>query len=189
VTESPLTIYTIGHSTRPWEEFGTLLEEHRITRLVDVRAYPSSRRHPQFNSASLEASLSAVGIDYVHERALGGRRAPRRDSSNTAWRNDAFRGYADYMETDEFGAALDRLVHLAAARPTAIMCAEAVPWRCHRSLISDALVARGLRVLHILDGRAGPHKLTAFARIIDGRVSYATPDQQNDLFEGASALS
>ncbi len=162
-----------------------MLSEHGIRVLVDVRRFPASRRHPQFGREALAASLAAAGIEYVHEPDLGGRRAARPDSQHTAWRVEAFRGYADHMETPEFAAALERLMRRAAGTPTAILCAEAVPWRCHRRLISDALVARGVEVLHILGpGHAGPHELDANARVLPGgRLLYAGPaGDQPSLF-------
>ncbi len=158
---------------------------------MDVRRYPASRRHPQFSRDALAASLARAGIEYVHEPALGGRRAARPDSQHTAWRVEAFRGYADYMETAEFGAALERLKQRAAGTTTAILCAEAVPWRCHRRLISDALVARGLEVLHILGpGHAEPHELDPNARVLpDGRLLYAGPaGDQPSLFTNVRQL-
>jgi uncharacterized protein (DUF488 family) len=178
-------VFTIGHSTRLIEPFLELLAEHDIRRLVDVRRYPGSRRHPQFSRDALAASLAAAGVEYVHEPDLGGRRAARPDSPHTAWRVEAFRGYADHMETPEFGAALERLIRCAAGTPTAILCAEAVPWRCHRRLISDALLAQGVEVLHILGpGRADPHELDPNARILPGgRLLYAGPaGDQPSLF-------
>jgi uncharacterized protein (DUF488 family) len=179
-------IYTAGHSTRPIEELLALLAEHGVTTLVDVRRYPGSRRYPQFSRDALAASLEAAGIGYVHEPGLGGRRPARADSPHTAWRVDAFRGYADYMETPEFQAALERLLHRAEGDTVVILCAEAVPWRCHRRLISDALVARGNDVLHILSrGRADPHELDPNARVLPGgRLLYAgTEGDQPSLFE------
>jgi uncharacterized protein (DUF488 family) len=169
------TVFTIGHSTRSIQELLDLLTAHGVRLLVDVRRFPASRRHPQFSRDALASSLAAAGIGYVHEPDLGGRRAARPDSQHTAWRVEAFRGYADHMETAEFGAALERLMHRAADTPTVILCAEAVPWRCHRRLISDALVARGVQVLHILSpGRAEPHELDPNARILPGgRLLYA----------------
>jgi len=163
-----------------------LLTEHGIQVLVDVRRFPASRRHPQFAREALAASLAGAGIEYIHEPDLGGRRAARPDSQHTAWRVEAFRGYADYMESSEFTAALERLIERAAGTPTAILCAEAVPWRCHRRLISDALVARGVQVLHILGpGHAKPHELDPNARILaDGSLLYAGPaGDQASLFE------
>ncbi len=146
-------IYTIGHSTRELPEFLGLLREHGVGTLADIRRYPGSKRFPHFSKDSLERELSANGIAYVHMPELGGRRKPRPDSVNTAWRNDQFRAYADYMATAEFRQAVDAL--LAIAGTTAIMCAEAVPWRCHRNLVADELTRRGLDVLHII----GPHSV------------------------------
>ncbi len=157
-----------------------MLRAHGVETLVDVRTVPRSGHNPQFNSDALPAALAAAGIEYLHMPALGGLRRPRKDSPNLAWRNESFRGYADYMQTPEFAAALDRLVELSRARRAAIMCAEAVPWRCHRSLIADALAARGIAVEHIMsEAAAKPHTVTSFARIEDGRVSY--PPEQPGL--------
>ena len=164
---APPPLFTAGHSTRPIEELIGLLAEHRVELLVDVRRFPGSRRHPQFSRDALAGSLGASRIDYLHEPDLGGRREPRPDSPNTAWRVAAFRGYADYMEAPQFAAALDRLLRRAAESRTAIMCAEAVPWRCHRRLIADAATVRGIEVLHILaPGRAERHQLDAKARVV-----------------------
>ena len=167
-------IYTIGHSTREIAEFLGLLAAHRVTQVVDVRRYPASRRHPQFARDALATALEQTGIHYHHEADLGGRRAARRDSANTAWRSAAFRGYADYMETPEFEDALERLRELARTRPTAILCAEAVPWRCHRQLIADALVARGEEMRHILGAaRVDLHRLSPHAQVLPGgRLRY-----------------
>jgi uncharacterized protein (DUF488 family) len=174
-------IYTIGHSTREFGPFLDLLRAHGVTRVWDVRRYPVSRRHPQFAQEALARGLAEAGIAYRHEVDLGGRRAARRDSLNTAWRSPAYRGYADYMETAPFQAALARLIAAARPQPTAILCAEAVPWRCHRQLIADALVARGELVGHILDtARLEPHLLSAHAQILGGtlvRYSPGPPDQ------------
>jgi len=168
-----LPILTIGHSTRPIDEFIELLRQHGVERLVDIRTIPRSRRNPQFNSEALAKSLEDKGIGYVHLKELGGLRHPRRDSLNTGWRNAGFRGYADYMQTAEFEEALRRLLGLCEGKRCAAMCAEAVPWRCHRSLLADALVARGIPVEHILSGgRRDVHSLTPFARIENGRVIY-----------------
>ncbi len=173
-------ILTIGHSTRTIEEFIAMLRAHGVEALVDVRTVPRSLRNPQFNSGALAGALAAAGIDYLHMPTLGGLRRPRKDSPNLAWRNESFRGYADYMQTPGFAAALDRLIEFARARRTAIMCAEAVPWRCHRSLIADALAARGVAVEHIMsEAAAKPHTVTSFARIEDGRVTY--PPEQPGL--------
>ncbi len=169
----PPAIHTIGHSTRELDAFLGLLEAHGIRHLVDVRTIPRSRRNPQFNRESLPASLAERSIRYTHVAGLGGRRHAKGDSMNTGWRNESFRAYADHMQTDEFRQALDGLVELARREPVAIMCAEAVPWRCHRSLVSDALTARGVPVLHILSvGRAEPHAMTRFARVDGDRVTY-----------------
>ena len=178
-------LFTVGHSTRTIEELLALLTGHGVQTLVDVRRYPGSRRHPQFSRDALAASLEEAGIRYLHAPDLGGRRAARPDSPHTAWRVDAFRGYADYMETPAFQTALERLIRQSAETPTAILCAEAVPWRCHRRLISDALVARGVPVLHILGpGRADPHELDANARVLPGGgLLYAGPEEvQRELF-------
>jgi uncharacterized protein (DUF488 family) len=173
-------IFTVGHSVHELDEFVGLLRRFSIGLLVDVRQYPRSRRVPQFNAEALEHSLPGFGIEYVHMRELGGRRRPRPDSSNGGWENEQFRGYADYMETEEFAAALSRLESLARERPTAIMCAEAQWWRCHRRLVSDALLVRGWRVRHLWpDGRVDDHSLTAFAVVVDGRLSY--PPEQTSL--------
>lgn len=182
-----LTIWTIGHSTRPIEEFVGMLRANGIERLVDVRSHPGSRRHPQFGKDALSASLGAAGIEYVHMPELGGRRKARADSPNTAWRNESFRGYADYTMTEEFGAGLARLIEMAGERPTAIMCAEALWWQCHRGLIADALKVRGARVLHIAGDRApAEHPYTSAASVVDGRLSYAgaAGEKQSGLFEG-----
>jgi uncharacterized protein (DUF488 family) len=170
-------VLTIGHSTRTLDELIALLRAHGVERLADVRAFPRSRRHPQFhpqfNIDTLPAALGAAGIDYHHLPALGGRRAARPDSANTAWREPGFRGYADYMETAAFAGGLVSLLELASRQRVAIMCAEAQPWRCHRSLIADALVARAVPVEHIMGpGARRPHQPPPFARIAAGRVTY-----------------
>jgi uncharacterized protein (DUF488 family) len=168
------TVYTIGHSTRSSEELLALLREAGVERLADVRAFPSSRRHPQFNRDALAGWLGAAGIEYRHMPALGGRRSPVPGSANGGWREVAFQGYADHMRSAEFQGALVALEAAAHESPTAIMCAEAVWWRCHRRLIADALVARGWRVEHlgIGEGRA-VHELTAFAVVgPDGLLTY-----------------
>lgn len=169
-----MRIWTIGHSTRAIDEFISLLKGNEIKLLADVRAFPGSRRYPQFNKEALAKSLNAHGIGYEHFPELGGKRKSRPDSRNTAWRNASFRGYADYMETDQFQRGIDRLLAFAAdAGPTAIMCAEAVWWRCHRSLIADCLKARGVEVLHILGAnKVEPHPYTPAARIVNGELSY-----------------
>jgi uncharacterized protein (DUF488 family) len=167
------TIFTIGHSTRPVEELIALLQAHSIEVLVDVRTVPRSRRNPQFEMDALRTSLSKAGIDYIHMPALGGLRRPRKDSPNTGWQNESFRGYADYMLTAEFQAALNDLQELAQQHITVIMCAEAVPWRCHRSLVADALTVQGWQVLDIISEKApSTHKLMPFLKVEHGRITY-----------------
>jgi uncharacterized protein (DUF488 family) len=166
-------IWTIGHSTRPIKEFLDLLTRQGIRCLVDVRAIPFSRHNPQFNQDALSKSLRTAEITYSHFAALGGRRKSRSDSKNTGWRNASFRGYADYMQTPDFQAALKELALLAAHTPTAIMCAEAVPWRCHRSLIADAFIAQGGTVLEIVgESEPKPHTLPAWATVENGVLTY-----------------
>ncbi len=168
-----MTIYTIGHSTRALDDFLGLLGAHDIKQVADIRTVPKSRRHPQFAGEALARSLPAAGIAYRHFPGLGGLRKPRPDSRNGGWRNESFRGYADYMETDEFERSLDALLSWNVPR-TAIMCAEAVWWRCHRQLVADALVVRGVEVRHIVSTSSAPlHALTDFARAdARGRVRY-----------------
>jgi uncharacterized protein (DUF488 family) len=164
---------TIGHSTHPIEEFVRMLHAHGVETLVDVRTVPRSGHNPQFNREVLPESLREAGIAYVHMPELGGLRHPRRDSVNTGWRNPSFRGYADYMQTPEFALALQRLISLLRASRTAIMCSEAVPWRCHRSLIADAVTVRGIRVEHIMSATAlRPHSLTPFADVDGDKITY-----------------
>jgi len=167
-------VWTIGHSTRSIDGFISLLEENGIKLLADVRSWPGSKRYPQFNKEALAELLSAHGIRYEHLPELGGRRKPKPDSRNTAWRNASFRGYADHMETEEFQNGVTRLLDFASqAGPTAIMCAEAVWWRCHRALISDYLKACAIEVMHILDAnKLEPHPFTSAAHIVDGKLSY-----------------
>jgi uncharacterized protein (DUF488 family) len=168
-----LPVFTIGHSTRPIEDFIALLKAHEIQLLVDVRTVPRSRHNPQFNRDVLPGSLRSANIDYRHMAELGGLRHARKDSTNLAWRNLSFRGFADYMETPEFEKGLADLIEESRIRRTAIMCAEAVPWRCHRALIADALVARGVEVLEISSlTRAQRHKMTPFAQLEGTKVRY-----------------
>ena len=170
-----MTIFTIGHSTRSLDDFIALLHAHGVNRLADIRTVPKSRRHPHFAGAALAQSLPKENIVYRHFPGLGGLRKPRRDSTNTGWRHEGFRGYADYMQTVEFTRALEELIEWARAfqARVAIMCAEAVWWRCHRQLVADALVARGIEVRHIAStSSAPPHTLTDFARVDAERVSY-----------------
>jgi uncharacterized protein (DUF488 family) len=166
-------VWTVGHSTHSLEAFVALVRAHGVTTVADVRKIPRSRRHPHFNVETLPHSLETAGLGYVHLGGLGGLRRERPDSINRAWKNPSFRAYADYMQTEEFARELEGLLALGARQRVAIMCAEAVWWRCHRSLIADALVARGEPVLHILTPeRAEPHVLREFARVDDGRVTY-----------------
>ena len=173
MVENKLQLWTVGHSTRPIEQLIEALRSFEIKVIADVRSFPGSRRYPQFNREQLKVSLAVAGIEYQHFPELGGRRRVRADSHNMAWRNKMFRGYADYMETDEFRAGIARLLEVARARPTAIMCAEAVWWRCHRSLISDYLKAKGVEVMHIMaPGKSETHPITSAARIVNGELSY-----------------
>ncbi|WLQ07335.1 DUF488 domain-containing protein [Arthrobacter oryzae] len=168
-----MTIFTVGHSTHPIGEFIGILKAHGIRKLIDVRTVPKSRHNPQFNGDALAASLRASGITYRRMESLGGLRHARKDSPNGAWRNESFRGYADYMQTEEFSTAIDKLVERGRTSNAAIMCAEAVPWRCHRSLIGDALLVRNIEVLDIMTEKsAKPHTLTSFARVDGNRVWY-----------------
>jgi len=164
------------------EQFVSALKAYAVERLVDVRSIPKSRRVPQFNSDALAASLTNQGIDYVHLKSLGGRRHAKKDSINTGWRNASFRGYADYMATEEFRTGISRLLDLATEKRTAIMCAEAVPWRCHRSLIGDALLTRGVDVEDILSATsARPHQMTPFAKIDGLNITYREDGEQMGL--------
>jgi uncharacterized protein (DUF488 family) len=183
--DTPLSLLTIGHSTRAIEEFIELLEAHGVKQLVDVRTLPRSRRYPHFSMEPLAAALEQRGIAYVHlGKPLGGLRKPRADSVNRALTNEAFRGYADHMATEAFDNGIAELLKLANAGRTTIMCAEAVPWRCHRLLLSDALTARGVNVAHILSlDPPQPHELSRFAHVEDGRVSYPAAD----LFDNAAS--
>ncbi len=173
-------LWTIGHSTRSRDEFLALLQSQDIQRLIDIRRYPGSLRYPHFHSAALAKDLPLAGLRYEEKPTLGGRRTARSDSPNSGWKNASFRGYADYMQTEQFDKALDELITQGAKERTAIMCAEAVPWRCHRSLVADALVVRGWEVLHILGiGQVTPHRLTSFAIVEDGRLIYPAPADQS----------
>jgi uncharacterized protein (DUF488 family) len=179
-------VFTIGHSTREASELIRLLRLNGVDLLMDVRRYPGSRRHPHFNREALAVELEAAGIAYRHMPELGGRREGRADSPNLAWRNAGFRAYADYMGTPEFLAALDQVAGAADRRTVTLMCAEAVPWRCHRNLISDSLTARGIEVRHILtDGPPPVHQLNPAARVgPEGAVTYpAGPAPQHELFD------
>jgi len=166
-------VFTIGHSVRPLEDFLALLRAHAVNGLADIRTVPRSRRHPHFSRDALEASLPAAGVTYRHFAALGGLRKPRRDSTNGGWRHEGFRGYADHMQTPEFAAAIDDLLAFARVHVVAVMCAEAKWWQCHRQLVADALVARGVEVRHIMSAREAPvHAITPFGRVDAGRLTY-----------------
>ena len=167
------TIYTIGHSTRPADEFLPIIKAFAIELLADIRTIPRSRRNPQYDQESLRRFLAEHQVEYVHLPALGGLRQPRNDSTNSGWTNASFRGYADYMQTPEFQRAIEDLMSRAAETGTAIMCAEAVPWRCHRSLVGDALLVRGIHVEDIMAVKSSkPHKLTAWARVEGLEITY-----------------
>jgi uncharacterized protein (DUF488 family) len=175
------TVFTVGHSTLAIERFIALLRIYGIECLADIRSVPRSRHNPQFDAESLSRELEARGTAYVPLAALGGLRHPRKDSPNTGWRNDSFRGYADYMQTQAFAGGLERLIDLSREQRVAIMCAEAVPWRCHRSLVADALTVRGIPVVEILSETSfRAHKLTSFAHIEGTRITY--PAAQSTLF-------
>jgi len=175
-------VFTVGHSTLPIEHFVALLGAYGIERLVDVRALPRSRRHPQFNADALRESLRAANVEYQSLRELGGMRRPRADSPNGGWREEVFRGYADYMQSPEFAQGLERLLALARERRTAIMCAEAAPSHCHRSLVADALVVRGVPVVEILSATEHrPHVLTSFAVVAGTTITY--PAAQRSLLD------
>ncbi|HYM33503.1 MAG TPA: DUF488 domain-containing protein [Candidatus Cybelea sp.] len=176
-----LTIHTIGHSTHPLPALIALLRQNGIVRLIDVRTVPRSRHNPQYDRATLPQSLAAEGIAYAHQPALGGLRRPKPDSVNAGWRNAGFRGFADYMQTPAFENAIEQLISDARRDPLVIMCAEAVPWRCHRSLIADALTVRGIDVRHIIDAKPPhAHALTPFAKVSGQQISY--PTEAPDLF-------
>jgi uncharacterized protein (DUF488 family) len=175
-----MTIWTIGHSTRPSAEFIAALRSQEIEAVADVRKLPGSRRYPHFDQAPLADALRDDGIAYHHFPDLGGRRKPQPDSRHTAWRHPGFRGYADYMDTPEFARAIEQLTALAHEKRTAMMCAEAVWWRCHRSLLADYFKARGWTVLHILDAqKTQEHPFTSAARIVAGKLSYERPDTES----------
>jgi len=174
-------VFTLGHSTLPIASFIAVLEAYGIERLVDIRTIPRSPHNPQFNDTALAKSLKAQCVEYVHLKALGGLRRPRKDSLNTGWRNESFRGFADYMQTEEFEGALSVLIRMSRERRVAIMCAEAVPWRCHRSLVADALSVRGVPVVEILsESNWRMHELTRFAQVEGVRITY--PPEQAALF-------
>jgi uncharacterized protein (DUF488 family) len=166
-------IMTIGHSTRPLGEFINILQSHSVTLLIDIRTVPRSRHNPQYNKESLPESLAAAGIGYEHFAGLGGLRRPRPDSTNTGWRNAGFRGYADYMQTPEFDSNVEKLIGRARTQRLVVMCAEALPWRCHRSLLADALIVRGVKVAHIMsETNAKEHTLIPWATLSGTRITY-----------------
>jgi len=166
-------VLTVGHSTHPIDDFIGILQAHAVTCLVDVRTVPQSRRNPQFGQAALAASLHSAGVKYVPMPGLGGLRHPKKDSLNGAWQNDSFRGYADYMQTVEFTRNIEELISLATGEQVVVMCAEAVPWRCHRSLIGDALLVRGVRVEDIMTAaKRQPHVMTSFAKVEGMSITY-----------------
>ncbi len=170
-------VFTVGHSTLPIERFVALIKSYAVQRLADIRTVPRSRHNPQFNDTALAESLTAEHLEYVPMRALGGLRHTRKDSPNTGWRNKSFRGYADYMQTEEFQDALETLIHMSRQKRVAIMCAEAVPWRCHRSLVADALSVRGVPAVEILsESSYRMHKLTPFAQVEGLQITYP-PEQ------------
>jgi uncharacterized protein (DUF488 family) len=173
VEVKPADIWTIGHSTRTIEHFITMLCSFTIEQVIDVRSFPGSRRFPQFNQEALMATLHTNAIDYIHLKDLGGRRTPKPGSPNTGWRNPSFRGFADYMETENFKKGLAQLERIASAKRTAYMCSEALWWRCHRSLISDLLKFKGWTIYHIMEiGKAEKHVFTQPAKIVDGKLLY-----------------
>ena len=179
---SPRSILTIGHSTRSIDQFIRLLAAHRVDRLIDIRTIPRSRHNPQFSRELLSAALRRAGIRYTHMAGLGGLRHPRADSVNTGWRNAGFRGYADHMQTATFGRSLERCIDLAKGEQIVLMCAEGVPWRCHRSLVADALLVRGVAVREITSGiRTEPHSLTPWAHVEGVGITYPSAAGPLDL--------
>jgi uncharacterized protein (DUF488 family) len=181
-------ILTIGHSTRTIEDFTNLLEAHGVQLIVDIRTVPRSRRNPQFNEDTLAGSLKELGIDYVRLKELGGLRHPMKDSQNMGWRNASFRGFADYMQTPDFETGINELIRLAQDRSVAVMCAEALPWRCHRSLVADALLVRGIKVEHIMSLKNRiEHAMTKWAKLDGKQITYPEfpPRLSNQSSEGA----
>ncbi len=189
ISERTPLVLTIGHSTRLLDVFIDLLKIHGVQMIVDVRTVPRSRHNPQFNLDTLPGSLDAVGIGYEHLSGLGGLRQAQHNSPNTGWRNSSFRGFADYMQTEEFEKNLEKLIRLAQHKRVCLMCAEAVPWRCHRSLIADALQVRGLSVEHITSkSRRQIHDLTPFVQVDGTRMTYPAPIESDGLFSGKRNL-
>ena len=188
-TKTPPVVFTVGHSTRTLDSFIDLLRERGVKRLVDIRTVPRSRHNPQFNKETLPQALASAGIKYTHMPDLGGLRRPRRHSANPGWRNASFRGFADYMQTEEFGSGMQKLMALAERQEIVLMCAEAVPWRCHRSLIADALLVRGVKVHHIMSGHAcKEHSLTPWAKVKGKSITYP-PDTLSMDFESGKERS
>ena len=186
---TPLVVFTIGHSTRAIEDFIRLLKAHGVQRVIDVRTIPRSRHNPQFNRDQLSPALHRARIHYRHMPGLGGLRRARRDSTNTGWRNASFRGYADYMQTSTFRESLDQCIELAKRERVVLMCAEAVPWRCHRSLIADALLARGIEAREITSGiRTRPHSLTPWARVNGTQVTYPAGGPRSTVNQRACSI-
>ena len=184
MSKREINIWTIGHSTRTAEEFLVLLAASEIEAVVDVRRFPGSRKYPHFNPVILSESLAQAHIEYVPMSELGGRRRPRTDSKNTVWRNESFRGYADYMETEEFRAGIEKLSELAVRKRAAVMCAEALWWRCHRALIADYLKSQGAIVRHIMSlQKTKIHPFTSAAQIIEGRLSYSEVQAKSKIAE------
>lgn len=181
--DSSYVVLTIGHSTRTLDGFISLLQAHSVTMVVDIRTVPRSRHNPQFNNETLPGNLRTAGIGYTHIPGLGGLRHARKDSPNMGWHNSSFRGFADYMQTEEFEKNLEKLIHLAKSEQIALMCAEALPWRCHRSLIADALLVRDIRVEHIMSmNRRSPHALTPFALVNGLSITYPSDaESKNQL--------
>jgi uncharacterized protein (DUF488 family) len=181
--DAPATVWTLGHSTKTWDEFLAMLSAHRLEAIADVRRFPGSRRHPHFGRESLEPALKAAGFEYLWLPQLGGRRSPKPDSPHEGWRNPAFRGYADHLSSIEFDDGMARLLALAARGRTGIMCSEAVWWRCHRGLVADVLKLRGVRVLHVEAASSGrEHPWTPPAKIVDGKLAYPAANPQSPLF-------
>lgn len=184
MSSSITTVFTIGHSTHPILEFISILKHYGVNLLADIRTVPRSRHNPQFNSEAMPGELKGFGIAYTHMSGLGGLRHSRKTSENIGWRNTSFRGYADYMQTPEFETALNELVQAAKGNTVAVMCAEAVPWRCHRRLVADALLVRGIRVVEIISAtNSREHAMTSFARIEGTRLSY--PENDDHPVDGA----
>jgi len=182
--KTSVTIYTIGHSTHSMDEFAAILKAHGIEFVIDVRTIPKSRHNPQYNSDTLAATLHGKDVGYEHLPGLGGLRRAKNDSINKAWENASFRGFADYMQTADFERSLNRLIETAVKQPTVIMCAEAVPWRCHRSLIADALLARGITVMDIMSKTsAKAHTMTPWAHVMGTKITYPGPESAESAHE------